>query len=174
MSLLNTGSIWFKVAGLVGASGVAMAAYGAHGFKPADAHFAEVYRRANQQQMYHAGDPRSHVAETYVHCMNSDHTAVLSVLGFSVLVFVMQRSRPVDHGVYCLACIAHAQQPHNGVGHAVTTVGNLGNSLIDMLSPLCVTPAAASALPYSAVGSCTNDKVSCTIKLAPFPGLQWC
>jgi uncharacterized membrane protein YgdD (TMEM256/DUF423 family) len=55
MALLNTGSIWFKVAGLVGASGVALAAYGAHGFKPADAHFAEVYKRANQQQMYHAG-----------------------------------------------------------------------------------------------------------------------
>lgn len=47
-------SVWFKVAGLVGASGVALAAYGAHGFKPADAHFAGVYKRANQQQMYHA------------------------------------------------------------------------------------------------------------------------
>ncbi|KAF8060546.1 RPL6 [Scenedesmus sp. PABB004] len=47
-------SIWFKAAGLCGASGVGLAAYGAHGFKPADAHFAEVYRRANQQQMYHA------------------------------------------------------------------------------------------------------------------------
>lgn len=44
--------IWHKVAGLVGGSGVALAAYGAHGFKPADEHFAEVYRRANQQQMY--------------------------------------------------------------------------------------------------------------------------
>lgn len=46
--------IWHKVAGLVGGSGVALAAYGAHGFKPADEHFAEVYRRANQQQMYAA------------------------------------------------------------------------------------------------------------------------
>ena len=54
MASAAASSIWLKVAGLVGASGVALAAYGAHGFKPKDAHFAEVYKRANQQQMYHA------------------------------------------------------------------------------------------------------------------------
>eukprot|EP00775_Hariotina_reticulata_P008078 gene8078-8272_t len=50
------GSVWMKVAGLVGASGVALAAYGAHGFSKqvTDPHFLEVYKRANQQQMYHA------------------------------------------------------------------------------------------------------------------------
>eukprot|EP00882_Tetradesmus_deserticola_P024772 GHRQ01027094.1.p1 GENE.GHRQ01027094.1~~GHRQ01027094.1.p1 ORF type:complete len:112 (+),score=26.28 GHRQ01027094.1:245-580(+) len=45
---------WHKVAGVVGASGVALAAYGSHGFKPADPHFKETFTRANQQQMYHA------------------------------------------------------------------------------------------------------------------------
>lgn len=54
MAASVSSSIWFKVAGLVGASGVGLAAYGAHGFKPADEHFALVFKRANEQQMYHA------------------------------------------------------------------------------------------------------------------------
>lgn len=54
MSAVSSGSVWFRVAGVVGASGVALAAYGAHGFKPADEHFSLVWQRANQQQMYHA------------------------------------------------------------------------------------------------------------------------
>lgn len=54
MAASVSSNIWFKVAGLVGASGVALAAYGAHGFKPADEHFALVFKRANEQQMYHA------------------------------------------------------------------------------------------------------------------------
>ncbi|KAI8468291.1 MAG: hypothetical protein J3K34DRAFT_523089 [Monoraphidium minutum] len=47
-------SVWLKVAAVAGASGVGLAAYGAHGLKTKDPHFTEVWRRANSQQMYHA------------------------------------------------------------------------------------------------------------------------
>jgi uncharacterized membrane protein YgdD (TMEM256/DUF423 family) len=33
---------------------VGLAAYGAHGLPTKDPHFTEVWRRANQQQMFHA------------------------------------------------------------------------------------------------------------------------
>jgi len=42
------GSIWHTIAGLGGASAVAMGAYGAHGFKPTDKYYDLVYDRANQ------------------------------------------------------------------------------------------------------------------------------
>ncbi len=45
-------SVWHKLAALVGASGVAFAAYGAHGLKTDDPHYTEVWKRANQQQMW--------------------------------------------------------------------------------------------------------------------------
>lgn len=47
-------SVWFRFAGLAGATGVAAAAYGAHGLRPVDPHFTEVFKRANQQHMYGA------------------------------------------------------------------------------------------------------------------------
>lgn len=53
-SMMNGTEGWHKVAGLLGASGVALAAYGAHAFKPADPHFDKVFQRANQQHMWGA------------------------------------------------------------------------------------------------------------------------
>eukprot|EP00877_Chromochloris_zofingiensis_P013213 jgi/Chrzof1/8145/UNPLg00192.t1 len=49
----STRSLWHVVAAVSGASGVALAAYGAHGFKPSAPYFDECFSRANQQQMYH-------------------------------------------------------------------------------------------------------------------------
>jgi uncharacterized membrane protein YgdD (TMEM256/DUF423 family) len=42
------GSIWHTLAGLGGASAVAMGAYGAHGFKPVDKYYDTVFERANK------------------------------------------------------------------------------------------------------------------------------
>ena len=38
-------TIWMKFAGISGASAIGMGAYGAHGFKPKDKTFIEVYDR---------------------------------------------------------------------------------------------------------------------------------
>ncbi|KAH7621952.1 putative Transmembrane protein 256-like [Nannochloris sp. 'desiccata'] len=42
------GSIWHILAGIGGASAVAMGAYGAHGFKPVDKYYDLVFERANK------------------------------------------------------------------------------------------------------------------------------
>jgi uncharacterized membrane protein YgdD (TMEM256/DUF423 family) len=41
-------SLWHTLAGLAGASAVGLGAYGAHGFRPADPYFIEVFERANK------------------------------------------------------------------------------------------------------------------------------
>ena len=41
-------SIWHTLAGIAGASGVALGAYGAHGFRPADDYYNTVFERANK------------------------------------------------------------------------------------------------------------------------------
>ncbi|GFR49610.1 hypothetical protein Agub_g11631 [Astrephomene gubernaculifera] len=51
---LQAGSVWFRIAALSGATAVGMGAYGAHGFKPQDPHYLEVYRRANLYHLVHS------------------------------------------------------------------------------------------------------------------------
>jgi len=46
--------MWFKVAGLSGASAVGAAAYGAHGYKPDDPNFTKVYQNANSFHLLHS------------------------------------------------------------------------------------------------------------------------
>lgn len=43
-----------RLAAVSGACSVAMGAYGAHGLKPADPYFAEVFKRANHYHMIHS------------------------------------------------------------------------------------------------------------------------
>ncbi|QDZ18103.1 hypothetical protein HOP50_01g06070 [Chloropicon primus] len=45
---------WRKVAGLSGALAVGLGAYGAHGFKPENAVYKEVYRTGNQYHLLHS------------------------------------------------------------------------------------------------------------------------
>ena len=47
-------SIWLRVAAVSGASAVGLGAYGAHGFKPIDPYFKEVYGRANHYHLVHS------------------------------------------------------------------------------------------------------------------------
>ena len=46
--------VWRLLAGLGGASAVGLGAYGAHGFKPADPYFLDVYDRANKYHFMHS------------------------------------------------------------------------------------------------------------------------
>lgn len=43
-----------RLAAVSGAASVALGAYGAHGFKPQDPHFTEVFKRANHYHMIHS------------------------------------------------------------------------------------------------------------------------
>mmetsp|Transcript_37072 Transcript_37072/g.80727 ORF Transcript_37072/g.80727 Transcript_37072/m.80727 type:complete len:112 (-) Transcript_37072:166-501(-) len=47
-------SIWYKVAGVSGASAVGAAAYGAHGYKPEDPYYTKVYQNANSFHLLHS------------------------------------------------------------------------------------------------------------------------
>ncbi|GLC34741.1 hypothetical protein PLESTB_001158400 [Pleodorina starrii] len=51
---LQSGSIWFRIAAISGATAVGLGAYGAHGFKPKDSYYLEVFRRANNLHMVHS------------------------------------------------------------------------------------------------------------------------
>ncbi|EFJ43164.1 hypothetical protein VOLCADRAFT_83381 [Volvox carteri f. nagariensis] len=51
---LQTGSVWFRVAAISGATAVGLSAYGAHGFKPKDPYYMEVFRRANNLHLVHS------------------------------------------------------------------------------------------------------------------------
>ena len=46
--------LWHRCAALLGASGVALGAYGTHGFKPSNPAFKEVWATANHYQLLHA------------------------------------------------------------------------------------------------------------------------
>jgi len=45
---------WRVLAGVGGASAVALGAYGAHGFKPKDPYFIDVFDRANKYHFLHS------------------------------------------------------------------------------------------------------------------------
>jgi uncharacterized membrane protein YgdD (TMEM256/DUF423 family) len=47
-------SMWRTLAGLSGATAVAMGAYGAHGFRPEDPYFTEVFDRGNKYHLVSA------------------------------------------------------------------------------------------------------------------------
>ncbi|KAK3273007.1 hypothetical protein CYMTET_18735 [Cymbomonas tetramitiformis] len=49
-----TASIWHRVAGLSGASAVALAAHGAHGFNPEDESMRKVFDNGNQFHLIHS------------------------------------------------------------------------------------------------------------------------
>ncbi|KAG2438348.1 hypothetical protein HYH02_010804 [Chlamydomonas schloesseri] len=53
-ALLNSGSLWFKLAAVSGCTAVGMGAYGSHGFKPQDPYYLEVFRRANHYHLLHS------------------------------------------------------------------------------------------------------------------------
>ena len=46
--------LWLRLAALSGASAVALGAYGAHGFKPADPHFLDTFDRGNKYHLIHS------------------------------------------------------------------------------------------------------------------------
>ncbi|GIL49644.1 hypothetical protein Vafri_5887 [Volvox africanus] len=54
VAVLQSGSTWFRVAAISGATAVGLSAYGAHGFKPKDPYYTEVFRRANNLHMIHS------------------------------------------------------------------------------------------------------------------------
>ena len=45
---------WLRLAALSGASAVALGAYGAHAFKPADPHFLDTFDRGNKYHLIHS------------------------------------------------------------------------------------------------------------------------
>jgi uncharacterized membrane protein YgdD (TMEM256/DUF423 family) len=47
-------SLWLRLAALSGASAVALGAYGAHAFKPADTHFLDTFDRGNKYHLIHS------------------------------------------------------------------------------------------------------------------------
>eukprot|EP00933_Yihiella_yeosuensis_P011808 TRINITY_DN11953_c0_g1_i1.p1 TRINITY_DN11953_c0_g1~~TRINITY_DN11953_c0_g1_i1.p1 ORF type:complete len:131 (+),score=17.12 TRINITY_DN11953_c0_g1_i1:46-393(+) len=47
-------SIWRRVAGLSGATSIAAAAYGAHGFKPSDEKFVQAFQNGKNLHMLHS------------------------------------------------------------------------------------------------------------------------
>lgn len=47
-------SLWLRLAGLSGASAVALGAYGAHAFKPADPYFLQTFDRGNKYHLIHS------------------------------------------------------------------------------------------------------------------------
>ncbi|GIL73502.1 hypothetical protein Vretimale_5279 [Volvox reticuliferus] len=53
-AVLQSGNIWFRVAAISGATAVGLGAYGAHGFRPKDPYYTEVFRRANNLHMMHS------------------------------------------------------------------------------------------------------------------------
>lgn len=46
---------WHVVAAIFGATGVALGAYGSHGFKPANPKYTEVFKTANPYHLLHGG-----------------------------------------------------------------------------------------------------------------------
>ena len=47
-------SAWHKVAGVAGASAIILGAYGAHGFKPKNPVYKEVYQTGSQYHLVHS------------------------------------------------------------------------------------------------------------------------
>ena len=47
-------AVLHRVAAVYGATAVGLGAWGAHGFKPKDPYYAEVFRRANHYQLLHS------------------------------------------------------------------------------------------------------------------------
>ncbi|GLI64624.1 hypothetical protein VaNZ11_007942 [Volvox africanus] len=54
VTFLQSGNTWFRIAAISGATAVGLGAYGAHGFKPKDPYYTEVFRRANNLHMIHS------------------------------------------------------------------------------------------------------------------------